>query len=159
MNIPETWPTLNDFTQWYKDNNYPIRMPHDAYVYPTDVSYSVCVFRQDVYQAEMYLARPYFMSTRHSHPFEQQIIFVGGDLVGRRGFGDQVSPISSLLPSEGGMVGGVLPPQHWHEVGSGEHGFVFFNCQKWPNKEMMTSAVVEYNGPSLGEMHNDIKNS
>ena len=158
MNIPETWETLSEFTRWYKDNNYPIRMPHDAYVYPTDVTYSVCVFKQDVYQVELYLARPYCFSSRHSHPFEQQLIYIGGDITGRRGVGDQEGPISVMSGSEtDGTVGGILHPGHWHEVGSGEHGFAFFNCQKWPNKEMMTSAVVEYKGPSVGEMHDKIK--
>ena len=53
-------------------------------------------------------------------------------------------------------VGDVLPPNHWHQVGSGSQGFVFFNCQKWPSVKMMTSAVVEYGGESLGPLHKQI---
>jgi len=112
MNIPDTWNTLSDFTKWYVDNNYPILVPDNVQVFPTDVSYSVCVFRRDVYQVELYIAKPEFMSS--------------------------------------------LPPNHWHQVGSGMQGFVFYNCQKWPNVELMTSAVVEYGGESLGPLHKQI---
>lgn len=149
MNIPNTWQSLNEFTQWYIDNNYPILVPDNVQVYPTDVSYSVCVFRHDVYQVEMYIAKPDFMSSKHSHPFEQQIIFLGGDMWGNR----QNGRLQHLSDKDKNNVGVILPANQWHQVGSGNQGFVFFNCQKWPSAEMMTSAVVHYNGDALGELH------
>ena len=152
MNIPDTWQTLQEFTNWYRDNNYPIRVPDNVQIYPTDVSYSVCVFRQDVYQVEMYIAKPEFMSTKHSHPFEQQIIFLGGELWGNR----QNGRLQILNSKDKNRIGDVLPMNNWHQVGSGSQGFVFFNCQKWPSRESMTSAVVEYNGDALGELHKKI---
>lgn len=152
MNIPDTWQTLQEFTQWYIDNNYPIHVPDNVQVYPTDVSYSVCVFRRDVYQVEMYIAKPEFMSSKHGHPFEQQIIFLGGDMWGNRQNGN----LAHLTDKDKGKVGDVLPTNHWHQVGSGSQGFVFFNCQKWPSIELMTSAVVEYIGEPLGDLHKTI---
>ena len=152
MNIPDTWNTLQEFTSWYVDNNYPILVPDNVQVFPTDVSYSVCVFRHDVYQVELYIAKPEFMSSKHSHPFEQQIIFLGGDMWGNR----QNGKLEHLGDSDKNKVGNILPPNHWHQVGSGMQGFVFFNCQKWPNKQLMTSAVVEYGGESLGPLHKQI---
>ena len=133
-------------------SNYPIRVPDNVQVFPTDVSYSVCVFRHDVYQVEMYIAKPEFMGSKHSHPFEQQIIFLGGDMWGNRENGR----LQHLGDNDKNKVGDVLPSNTWHQVGSGMNGFVFFNCQKWPSVEMMTSAVVEYNGDSLGPLHNKI---
>lgn len=152
MNIPESWNTLQEFTQWYIDNKYPILVPDNVQVFPTDVSYSVCVFRHDVYQVEMYIAKPEFMSSKHSHPFEQQIIFLGGDMWGNRENGK----LQHLSSKDKNHVGALLPPNNWHQVGSGSQGFVFFNCQKWPNTQMMTSAVVEYGGESLGPLHEQI---
>jgi hypothetical protein len=152
MTIPESWNTLSDFTKWYVDNNYPIVVPANVQVFPTDVSYSICVFRHDVYQVELYIAKPEFMSSKHSHPFEQQIIFLGGDMWGNRENGR----LQHLDDKDKYNVGHVLPPNHWHQVGSGMQGFVFFNCQKWPTTKMMTSAVVEYGGESLGPLHKKI---
>jgi hypothetical protein len=152
MNIPDTWHTLTEFTKWYVDNNYPIIVPDNVQVFPTDVSYSVCVFRRDVYQVEMYIAKPEFMSSKHSHPFEQQIIFLGGDMWGNRENGR----LEHLGDNDKNKVGHILPPNNWHQVGSGSQGFVFFNCQKWPSVKMMTSAVVEYGGESLGPLHKQI---
>jgi hypothetical protein len=150
--MPDTWNTLTDFTNWYIENKYPILVPDNVQVFPTDVSYSVCVFRRDVYQVEMYIAKPEFMSSKHSHPFEQQIIFLGGDMWGNR----QNGKLQHLSDKDKNNVGVILPANQWHQVGSGSQGFVFFNCQKWPSVEMMTSAVVEYNGEALGEAHKRI---
>jgi hypothetical protein len=152
MIIPTTWSSLSEFTDWYSANNYPIRVPDNVQVFPTDVSYSVCVFRQDVYQVEMYIAKPDFMSSKHSHPFEQQIIFLGGDMWGNR----QNGKLQHLSDKDKFKKGDILPPDCWHQVGSGMNGFVFFNCQKWPSVQHMTSAVVEYNGDELGPLHNKI---
>ena len=152
MNIPDTWQSLSDFTNWYIENKYPILVPDNVQVFPTDVSYSVCVFRHDVYQVELYIAKPEFMSSKHSHPFEQQIIFLGGDMWGNRENGR----LKHLGDNDKYNVGDVLPANVWHQVGSGSQGFVFYNCQKWPNTQMMTSAVVEYGGESLGPLHKQI---
>lgn len=169
MVVPETWETLNDFADWYVEKNYPIRVPANVSVYPTDVSYSCCVFRQDVYQVEMYLAKPNFKSSRHAHPFEQVIIFLGGHMSGVRGvndtqIGDEVflgNPLtddtSVTMPHPQSFArGSVLPAGQWHEVSGYGQGFVFFNLQKWKSKEIMTSAVVEYEGDALGDIHTHI---
>lgn len=161
--IPETWATLKDFVQWYAGNGYPIRVPANVVVYPTDISYSCCVFRQDVYQVEMYMGAPNSVATPHSHPFEQLIIFLGGHMSGARGGGPMVTNGGKInrdaeLPHhEHGRWGGVLPANMPHEIHGHEQGFVFFNCQKWPNKEMMSSAVVHYDGPALGPLHQRIQ--
>jgi len=169
MEIPNTWPSLQHFALWYRDNNYPIRVPENVRVYPTDVSYSCCIFRQDVYQVEVYLGKPNFISSKHSHPFEQLIIFLGGHLEGTRQ-GNNVLPAvlgssitntsSAEIPHKDfGKIGSILNSENWHEITGKDQGFIFFNLQKWPNTLSMTSAVVEYNGESLGTLHNKIVSS
>lgn len=166
MILPDTWPSLKQFAEWYIDNNYPIRVPENATIYPTDVSYSCCVFRQDVYQVEIYLAKPNFKSSAHSHPFEQLIIFLGGHLSGASQanpiVGSLGSPInaqsSKTMPHKDfGRVSNILTPGNWHEITAHSQGFIFFNLQRWPDVKTMTSAVVEYNGDSLGVLHDSIK--
>lgn len=166
INIPNTWDSLKDFAQWYIENNYPIRVPENARVYPTDVSYSCCVFRQDVYQVEIYLAKPNFSSSKHTHPFEQLIIFLGGHLSGAnqnsQTIGSLGEPITSASSStiphkQFGRVSSILTPGNWHSISGHDQGFIFFNLQRWSDAKQMTSAVVEYNGDSLGTIHDSIK--
>jgi len=118
---------------------------------------------------ELYLTKGNFKSTRHSHPFEQKIIYLGGHLSGKRGHGemefgpaqDLGSPITETSSDEqpnpqAGLIGLALLSGQWHEIEGKEQGFIFLNCQKWPNKEMMSSAVIEYDGESLGAVHGKV---
>lgn len=168
MKIPTTWNTLQEFAQWYTDNKYPIRVPENARVFVTDVSYSCCIFRHDCYQVEIYLGSPNFISSKHYHPFDQLIIFLGGHLAGTRGTETTKQPYresgqkihensSAELPHKDAYkIGSVLTTDQWHEVCSFDQGFIFLNCQKWYDKTKMTSAVVEYNGDPLGSLHQDL---
>lgn len=165
MLIPQTWNDLESFADWYSKNNYPIRVPQNARVFITDVSYSYCIFRQDVYQVEIYLGSPNFISSKHYHPFEQKIIFLGGHLAGTRGTELNIEPYASLGSAitenssdelshkDAYKIGKTLPTNNWHEVVSLDSGFIFLNLQKWPDKKSMTSAVVEYTGDPLGKTH------
>ena len=71
---------------------------------------------------------------------------------------------SPILPSsldeepnrQGGLIGLSLLAGQWHEIEGKEQGFVFLNCQKWLNKEMMSSAVIEYDGESLDAIHDQV---
>jgi hypothetical protein len=166
MQIPDTWPSLQHFAEWYTENNYPIRVPENVTIYPTDISYSCCVFRQDVYQVEIYLGKPNFTSSKHSHPFDQLIIFLGGHLTGIRQGGTLVGNLGGPITSQSskekphkdfGNISNILTAKNWHEVTGKDQGFIFFNLQKWPDKSSMTSAVVEYIGDSLGTLHDIIQ--
>jgi hypothetical protein len=68
--VPDTWDTLEDFAHWFKDHGYPMRVPANMQIYVTDSTYSCVVFRQDVYQAELYLVAPNIIGHKHSHDFE-----------------------------------------------------------------------------------------
>lgn len=171
--IPKTWANLRSFADWYIANGCPIRVPARSFIYAADVSYSVCLFRHDVYQVEMYLAKPHCYVPRHSHPFEQMIVILGGDLTAMRGpdGSDEPSQVSRVCAVEdipqgwhpdaahpdAGTIGQIQPVGDWHEITGYDQGFVFLNFQRWPSREMMDSAVVHYqNGPSLGPMHDEL---
>jgi hypothetical protein len=76
--VPDTWNTIEEFAQWFKDNGYPMRVPANMQIYVTDQSFSCAVFRHDVYQAELYMISPDKKGTPHSHDFENLPIHMGG---------------------------------------------------------------------------------
>jgi hypothetical protein len=159
MNIPDTWNSLNEFANWYKLNDYP-QMDSVHFIHQTDVSLSITLFRHKCYQVEFYIAKPNFLSSKHYHPFEQLIIFMGGNGQGRRGVNiDEETTWVSLNNHVVGQIQPVLKTTEWHQIKSEQNGLYFYNCQRWPNENMMSSAVVEYNGISLGPMHDRIKKS
>ena len=152
--IPETWNILENFAQWYSDNNYPIRVPPDAKVYPIDISYSFCIFRQDVYQVELYLAKAGCTSPRHSHSCEQIIVPLGGTLIAVNEDGTTTAPTTS---AEYHKLTAKQPIGRSHQVSGGLNGFMFINMQKWNSKEAMNSAILTaYHGPSTGPIHDKL---
>jgi hypothetical protein len=152
-----TWTTLQQFAEWYKTNNYPHNPPADAKLYQTDVSSSICVFRQGRFQVEFYIARPNFVSSKHYHNFEQAIIPMGGTGRGRRG--TNLSEESDWKTINQFIVGKILPINYWHQIESFDLGLYFYNCQMWPEEVTPTSAVVSYIGASLGPIHDLIKSN
>lgn len=157
MNYPE-WSDLLDFTHWFKNNGYPQNPPAAPKIYQTDVSISVCVFQHKNYQVEFYIARPDFESSKHYHNFEQTIIFMGGTGHGRKGLHLDEEPNWIPFRKEHiGVVGSILTPNQWHQIRSYHPGLFFYNCQRWPDTNNLTSAVVEYRGDSLGPLHDRIK--
>lgn len=52
------WNDLNEFTQWYKDNNHPFKPQARDPLYVTKWTTSVVIFRQDRYQVELFYMKP-----------------------------------------------------------------------------------------------------
>ena len=155
MNIPETWNSITEFADWYQQNGYPRKVPMPPEVFVTDVGTSIILFRQGLFQVEFYVASPNFTTSKHYHPFEQIIILVGGGGQGRIGSSLEEEP--QWMPFD--RVGQRLAPLSqimWHQLKVLEHGICFYNCQKWESEEEMTSAIIEYEGDSLGPMHEEM---
>lgn len=169
MNIttPDTWNSLIEYTNWYKSAGYPIRIPVNAKVYTTEHTFSITVFKQREYVTELYLVKPNTTSPKHFHTAEQACIFLGGCFSGRAskdlndepsykilGGNNVILPKnnSDLPHPEAGTIEGPLPLDWWHQLVAGDSGFAFFVCQKWPTSET-TSAVVDWQGPSIGTEH------
>lgn len=166
LQIPKTWDNLEQFALWYKRNNFPVRPPADGSTYATEQTFSWVMFRQGRYQAEMYFAKPNTVSTKHSHPFDQIIIFLGGKMAGSRGT-EEWSTLGdpALLPPEYdmdlpgpdyGKLGKKLSAGEWHLLEAFEKGFCFIVCQDWGDMKP-SSAIIEYNGPAFGKEHEALK--
>lgn len=151
LNIPETWDTLDNFIHWYRVNGYPFRIPINRKTFVTDQSYSIIVFEQDLYTVELYVGAATLHSPKHTHPFEHRILMCGGELYGRRGRDlDEDPPFSGLIPP--GNLGPVVKPGEWHQLITNT-GFVTMIFSKWQSLEDKTSAVVAYEGETMGPIH------
>lgn len=140
-----------EFAKLWKESGYVHHVPDNAKAYVTEHSYSFPIFRQGNFQVEHYIVRPNVTSTKHYHPFEQVLIFIGGSLEGRRGIDLAEETIwRKLEHKDFGHVSRVLAPEQWHQIRSLEYGFSFYNVQKWPDHLQITSAVVEFRGDLLG---------
>jgi hypothetical protein len=169
--VPDTWDNLESYTTWYKENNYPIRPPSNMFVYETEVALSIVVFRQDVYQTEMYFAKPNMVAHAHSHTADQMTIFGGGSYTasfgfaaktyGSKKFGEPQGENQNLdLPhQEFGAISTKLTAGFWHSLSAGSRGFMFFVCQKWNDKQHMNSTFIDWVGKPLGETHKELINS
>ena len=159
MNIPE-WETLEEFVQWYKDNNYPFRPPFEDPVYVNDNSHSYVLFRQGQYQAELYLVAPNSYVPPHSHPnMENIIVVLGGEMDLRNGkdYYDLTTFFNEPAPDGTCKLFGVatpkMTPNTEHEVNILGKGAAFISLERWTNNAKPTSATLRWNGDPVGEMH------
>lgn len=151
--VPETWDSLDNFIHWYRVNGYPFRIPLRHKTFVTDHSYSMIVFEQDVYSVELYIGAANLDSPKHKHPFESKVLFCGGSIKARRGrdFNEE-PPFVELGPRSAGSVGPPVREGEWHQLTT-ETGFMIMTFSKWPSKDHLTSAVVAYEGETMGPIH------
>lgn len=122
----------------------------DGRVYLTDSTASTLVHAEGRVVIELYLLFPNIEAPLHSHPFENRMIYVSGDLVGYRG---STEP-KAFGPSDAGKLSGVLPIGEQHGFTTGPAGAVMYNIQIWPEDvKDPVSAAVEYIGQSMGPRH------
>jgi len=165
------WSTIKEFAEWYKQNNFPIRPPSDLFVYETDVALSTVVFREGLFQVEMYFAKPNMVAIPHAHNADQITIHLGGTYEASKGWGTITMGPALIgdpknnnenpdLPNKDfGQIGDTLMAGWWHSLSSGPRGFVFFVCQKWNTKEDMYSTFTDWVGEPLGKVHESMMNS
>lgn len=170
IEIPDSWDTIEEFAQWYKDNNYPIMPPSDTRVYETEVALSTVVFRKGLFQVELYFAKPNMVAAAHSHTADQVSIYLGGNYKAQMGNDKQVlgfremghpigkNPNPDLPHNDYGRLGKKLPAGHWHALSAGPNGFIFCVCEKWDSKEQMYSTFTDWIGEPLGETHRSLIN-
>ncbi len=164
ITIPDTWETLEEFAQWFKDNGFPMRVPADMRIYVTDHSYSCVVFRQDVYQAELYMIAPDKPGSPHTHDFENLSIPLWGHISGWSRTPDRYnhlclpsSIIDKNLPHpESRKIGTSLKIGEAHNIDTHEQGCLMYVMQKWNSLDEMTSAVIQYNGKPMWPLHAQI---
>ena len=157
------WNTIEEFAQWYVDNNFPLRPPFEDPVYVTDVSYSYVLFREGQYQAELYLIKPNATSGEHSHPGAENIIMaLGGDLwPSRNGVEtDMTEAHSRPSPIGTSLLFGAMDIKfddtETHKLTTKAKGGALISFEKWPEGVKPTSLTVNWEGEALGDYHASI---
>jgi hypothetical protein len=128
-------------------------------VFLTDKSASTLVYHEKNVVIEHYLFFPNSEFTLHSHPFDNQVLYLYGQIYGRRRY-----PGTSEIEETGyyEKLGG--PPKIWpitlmgveHGFTSGPMGAVLYNVQIWPDHVTdPLSAAINFFGPNLGPIHGE----
>lgn len=149
---------LLEFANWFQQNSYPHDFSLMDRVVVTDVSTSVLVYSKDSFLVELYFMHPDVEVVPHSHPFENCIIFVNGDMTSKRE-GMPADTQAMLSSANTGDIGGVLKSGLWHAFKTGKNGCVFYNLTKWENIDDKDSAIFAYNGKPLGPLHKQLLES
>lgn len=164
IRVPETWPSLQEFTQWYVAAGCPQRPPADCQIHCSEYSFNFTVFRQGQYQVELYLIRPNTVTPPHHHSFDQQTIFLAGELWGtRQGLGGSVGHSGhpdrrhqhnlNLAHPDSMTIGAPLLQDQWHKLHAGAQGAAILVAEYWPEGSDPSSAIIEWYGESLGPEH------
>ena len=151
ITIPETWETIEDFTNWYLDQRMPLMIPWDAEVIRTDDATAICIFRKPPYQIELYLIHPGQVVPRHAHPGIDVITMtLGGGKNNTKsiiGTGNNWGNISENLMT-GESHGGLIPLTSL--------GFCLISFEKWPTDVPITSAAIHWQGKTAGPIHDNL---
>lgn len=146
INIPNNWDTLDSFIDWYLENRMPIMVPTNTEVIVTDNATAIIVFRHNRFQIELYIIHPSTSIVEHSH--------TGLDLaimqIGSTNNIDAWGSITNELKS-GDTHGGDNPDP----FNSGT-GYLFLTFQKWHDNIPMTSAAVQWDGPTHGPIQDSL---
>ena len=152
IEIPETWPDVASFTDWYFDVRMPLMIPANASVTRTDDATAICIFKKPPYQIEMYIIHPKMMIPTHAHPdVEIVTAILGGGKIWRS---TNVGTSASW-----GIVSQILKSGEYHggpHLSALSEGYVLLSFEKWPDNAEITSAAIQWKGPTAGPIHDEL---
>jgi hypothetical protein len=126
-------------------------------VFLTDVSASTLVWHEGPVVIELYFMYPNLITGLHSHPFDNQVIYLHGQMYGHRRDPDTGGIIEGeLFEKLGGAptTGAVVAAGVEHGFRAGPRGAVVYNVQIWPESVRdPLSAALNFLGPTLGPIH------
>jgi hypothetical protein len=151
--------TADEIVQSFVDNGFPhmTNIP-DNKVFYTDTSASTIVWVEENVVIEYYLLFPNKTTVMHAHPFENQVIFMSGDMTAFLKFPDPATLMTIVLTdADIGVIGKVSPNTIEHGFEIGPRGAVVYNIQRWPaDVENPLSATIAYRGPAIGPIHSEL---
>lgn len=144
VHIPDDWANLEEFTDWYLNSKMPLMIPYNSKVFITDDATAISIFRKGNYQVELYLIHPEMIIPEHSHPRMEVIqVNLGG--------GNLFPPDDLGVCSSWGQVSENLVPGNKHggdSVTVLSDGFVVLTLERWEDPSEMTSAAIQWSGPT-----------
>lgn len=149
-----TWNTIEEFSKWWIAERMPQVIPLNTEVISTDDATAICVFKHGRYQVEFYIIRPHYSIKSHSHPgMEIMTLFLGGGSTNPTG--------AHTFHNTSGRWGRIRAKLESGEYHGGEDtdvysGFILCAIQKWDDGVPMTSAAINWMGPSAGPLHDEL---
>lgn len=123
-------------------------------VFFTDSSASTLAWVEENVVIEYYLLFPNVNVPMHSHPFANQSIFLGGDLVASRELASGKIVSKIFADSDVLYLSTVMPSGLCHGFVTGQRGCALYNIQIWDERSTNAlSAAIEYRGPTMGPIH------
>jgi hypothetical protein len=145
LNIPNSWGSVEDFCEWYLDNNLPIYYDRTPEVFKSDDATSFCMFKKGQYQVEMYLIHPVPNVTTHEHP-DVQVIKVRINSAMQ----EQMScEVSETLQNGTAHGNGFIPE-------AAAIGFPLLAVQKWKEGVEPTTVAAQWRGKTVGPMQENL---
>ena len=154
--------TADEIIQSFVDSGF-CHMPNipNNRVFYTDTSASTLAWVEGNVVIEYYFLFPNKTTVMHSHPFENQVIFISGDMTAYLKFPDPIPLMTIVLTDEDvGVIGKISPSNITHGFDIGPRGAVVYNIQRWPaDITNPLSATIEYRGEPLGPIHAEMLKS
>lgn len=123
-------------------------------VWLTENTASKLVWYEENIVIEEYYLLPNKFTPMHSHPFDNHIIFLGGDMIAWRELPDGSIRKVVMPDSQIGVLSSCCPRGCGHAFETGPRGSSIYNIQIWPHEiEDIASAIVNYYGDSMGPVH------
>jgi hypothetical protein len=156
MNTEQNW-TVQEFAGWWLKHR-PLRPPFEDAIYQTDMTLSLCLYRHENFQVELYIMKPNETSKPHSHPgVDSYFVYLGGNLE----FGDangefkDLSEFQKAAPSGAHILLGRTAEAingEPHSVRTFKEGGSFLSFERWHDKKP-NSVAVNWKGDPVGEVH------
>lgn len=131
-------------------------------VFYTDNSCSTLAWVENNVVIEYYLLFPNLETPMHSHPFENQMIYISGDLTAyRQEAGKPESRLTVTFSKRlQNHLSQIMPIGSEHGFTVGDKGAIIYNIQIWSETvKNPLSAAIEYFGNSMGPRHKELVNS
>lgn len=157
------WNTVEQFAEWYEENQFPIRPPQHNAIFRTDNASALVLFRQGQFQVELYIGDPNSITPEHSHPgVESIIMFISGEgttTVNEKEVADP-RPYFNKVNEDGTSILFKqklrISPSDSHGLTSYSKGFAFYSIEKWPDNIQPTSVAAHWHGETTGNLHDGV---
>jgi len=153
--------TVEEFANWWLTHGCPLRPPFKNAIYFTEMTSSLCIFRHENYQIEMYIVNPDMDCPSHHHPgVDSLFMYLTGNL--QFGKPDGTFTDTTEHQQEGahgmhmlfGRMVTALNAEN-HSVKTGTEGGAYLSFEKW-NDGIPDSVAVNWVGDTVGDQHTTI---
>jgi hypothetical protein len=138
--IPETWPNVDEFADWWLRSGMPIMFQEKAEVFLSDDATAIALFRKDRFQVELYLIHPHPTVPVHEHP-DVEVIKIRLD-------GRKYPYLSNTLHNGEAHGAGM-------RLEAEERGYPLLAIQHWLTREPSTIASM-WKGETVGPLQESL---